>query len=554
MKALVLAAVAALTLVPSSAVAQAQHHDNSQGGPLMILHDGPDDGYQFVGNLAHFGYMLVGDNGQPLPHHNGRFTVTLLGQEGEKDDVVLFDSPDMHDYDGLQGVDVVFPVAGPYQVTAVVPTDAGDQTATFMGHADEPADLVQADLLIEAPTQTEAFALEPFTITLVDQATGALLPHTDALVEIRGKEADLPFFRVHLHTHDEPMTFLYAFPQAGDFTVQVLGYVAFPSKGAGAFLPVAKSVDVTVTEGMRPLLAPDGATALRCTPATPVAASQCPPAESVRGNVVDVVDAEPYKVFGSYDPAAQQQLFSGMRTSVTLANATDSVPIAHVNFEAELKDPYRRVIFHSESLHEYDGVLEIFGRYGEYGRYVLTTTVQRGDVSADIRMPFHVTAPAPFFAAGATFTKVTPPGEVKSGLPAEFVFRNENAGGAPAQHSEFEVSVLREADGVPLSTSKLHTHSSGDVRAVLTFPEAGEWFLRVDPLTIHGEPTPFAYGPSMDEGRLFPVSVVEGVALPTVSMEEPDLGVKKADQGPLPSVGFVGAVLAALVAFLSRRR
>lgn len=445
-----LALVALLLAAAWAPVALAQDHAHGTGdGAVLVLRDGPEDGRVVVGSLTHFGFALLSPDGVPLVHRNANFTLVQAGR-------VLFATEDTHEYDGLFGLDVQFTRPGPFAIVAMSEEMA---MGTWTGEAVLPETPVTTTILFEPAAPALGSSAFGGALSVVDEA-GVLVPHTDLLVEVRRAGDERLVARSHLHVHDEAASFTQSAP-AGDYVLSVVGYEAFPRAGGSDVRPSVASFPVTV--GPLPgLPAP-------APPRVPGALQQA------QGSAT----AGAFTLHGMVDPQNQVGVGQAVRFAGILVDANGSA-VPHVDFTFRLDGPQGRV-FDSESLHEYDGVHEYVLVPDAPGQYdaTLTAHTDAGDVTVAYQV--HVVPPAaPISGAGVGTVSVTGLDDVSAGDAREVTFLISGPQG-PVQHSEVDVTLYHD-DEAPVYQFKLHTHASGETRATLIVPHAGDWTLRVDPI------------------------------------------------------------------------
>ncbi|HEV8359816.1 MAG TPA: hypothetical protein VGR28_05095 [Candidatus Thermoplasmatota archaeon] len=487
---LVFAALAAL--VAAAPLAGAQQHSHAGEAMVVVAHDGPPDGRAVVGNVAHFAAIILDAQGMPAFHHNLEVRVELNG-------LVLFaTTPDSgHDYDGVFEFDVVFPVPGAYTITA---TSDGDvqATGTFAGYVVPMDAPLPATLQLDLPASIAAG--QPFDLTyqIVD-GQGQLLPHTDALVEVREAAAGHVLYRVHTHTHEEAQQLTLTLPLPGPYVARVLGYTAFPTARAPQFPAFVTEQAFEVAPGL-----PD----LGVAPVAPV-----PPGAM---NQVDEGEAGgEYVLLTTYDPFTVVGPFSQTRLSALVLNATTMDAVQHVNFEATLTDALGRVLLHSASLHEYDGVLEILVGDAPVGQYHLAVEASRGNWTGTASAHYTVAPPVEAMSAGPQIVEASGLDEPASGAPTDIDLFIHDLAGMPFSHGEVDLQVVPSQQGAaPILATKLHTHDDGHFPFTLTFPAAGDYDLIATPFALEARPTPVFYGGSLGAPAVFHFTVAGGAALP----------------------------------------
>jgi hypothetical protein len=514
------ALVITVFLLAMAPFAVAQDHEHGPGeGIALVLHDGPDSGRAVVGSLTHFGFALLKD-GMPQVHKNAEFRL-LRGSD------VLFQTNDTHEYDGIFSFDYTFTSPGPYTVEA---TSKGMMMGVFDGTAVLPVNETVAKVDAKVEPQPDA-RLAKVTLSIVDEA-GRILPHTDAIVELRSAGEESLVARLHLHIHDAPIVFTQALPPF-DMTMRVVAYKAFATGRGEDVRAVVADVPV---KGAAPA-APNA-------PALPHAPSVLKPL-GAKG------EAGGYTLWASYDPEPQISPSQTIRLVGTILNASKS-PQPHVDFDMTVFGP-NGLLFSTKSLHEYDGVVEYQVQPFVPGFYE-GTIVAHPDDGVDVTVPiqFEVVPPAVAVLpgeveAGPALVTVKGLDKATAGAPTDLTFDVRGPQG-PSQHSEVDVTIFHKGEA-PIYQFKLHTHESGDTRATVVFPHAGEWLVRVDPLPTVPEPLLF-HGPAgPGEPILFGAKVAGG--------GEASLPISKASVDgakTVPGAGVALAVGAAACALLLARR
>lgn len=467
--------VTALLLAP---LAAAQEHEHGSGdGMVVALHDGPENGRAVVGGVTHFGFALLSHEGVPLVHRNANFTVVQNG-------MTLFSTEDTHEYDGLFSFDVVFTRPGPYVVLA---QSEKMTLGTFTGEAVRAENLTKAQVVFEPQSRGTGVSALGGTLAVTDEA-GAVIPHSDVLAELRRKGDERLVQRFHGHVHDDPVEFtLSAAP--GDYVLRVVGYEAFATGKGGDLRPIVAEFPVTL--GALP---------------TPTAPS-LPRAPTVLKQAQGSATEGDLSLHAMVDPQNQVGVGQPVRFAAAIVNASGG-PVAHVDFAFELRGP-QGVVFRSGSLHEYDGVFEHVLVPDAPGQYDGVLTADADGVKLTTPFQVHVVPPVvPISGAGVGIVTVQGLDQVKAGEPTELTFRIAGPQGA-VMHSEVDVSVYHD-DEAPVYQFKLHTHDSGDTKAVVVLPHEGDWTLRIDPIPTvpqavafqspAGPRAPIAFGFSVAEG------------------------------------------------------
>lgn len=447
-RAFALAAAAFLALLP---LAGAQEHEHAgDKGAALVLVDGPADGRALVGAYTHFGFALLDKEGNPVVHQNAQFNV-LQGKD------VLFSTTDTHEYDGLFTLDLRFTKPGPYQVIA----SSGEMAlGVFEGVAVAPTSPVRASIAFEATPTGPAARTFQVSVSVLDER-GAIVPHSDAIVEFRDARTGLLQSRSHLHIHEEPIRFLQGFGAVTDVVATVVGYVAF-----------AEETDPQVPAVVAEFPLAVGALSLPGAPTPPAA----PPAPLEQ--VGPKASADGLTLHAMYDPQNQVGVGQTARLAALVTQDATRAPLAHVDFTFVLTGP-RGLLFSSDSLHEYDGMFEHVFTPDVPGLYEGVLTAHEGS-GLTVRHTLLVVPPAVPLLGGTGPIELGVDGleRIVAGAPANLTFFARGPAG-PAAHSEVDVTVFHDGEP-PLYQFKLHTHGSGLTNALLLFPHEGEWKIRID--------------------------------------------------------------------------
>lgn len=474
---------------------------------LLILHDVPDDGYTYVGNPVHFGYVLLTGEERTTVHKQGHIRVELDG-------VVLYETDGVdaaHDYDALNTFEIAFPTTGNYTVYAEVPASSGlTVNGTFSGHVVPAPTTPPAKLHALWPAEAVVGTPAIFEFVLQDDQ-GNNLNHTDVLFEVRRPGDQWLVFRTHAHYHGPPATehgtmdhhaealprIEYAFSSPGTYLIRLTGYQAFPTPEEHAFPPVSVTKEINV------LPAPPSST-----PSVPM---MLPPAKGTSD----------YVLLTSYDLAKRDGPASPFSRFVlsTLVYDTKTKQLApHVDFAACLHDATGHQWFYSNSLHEYDGDFDLVLSQLVPGLYTLDVAAIKGEWVGRTTLTVTVaeTLPPLLTSAGALIVTAQGLDQLTSGMPQKLHFDAQSLAGTPAMHSEIAFQVVPGGDpwGPPILGNKIHTHESGAFDVFVTFPKGGDYQLVLDPVTIHGEATPHYYFGAIGGELRVPLKVAQGSLLP----------------------------------------
>lgn len=500
-----------LVALLAAPVAAAQAHGHSAAMPRIVF-DGQTSGHAVVGEVTHLGYVLLDEEGAPVPHQDAVFR---LIQDGD----VLFETASAHEYDGIFSYDHVFTAPGPYRVEV----EWQDMTANFTGVAALPTSTVAgAALDLNAPAEAAAGVPAAFDLAVVD-AAGAIVPHSDVIVEAwRGADLTL---RTHLHTHEERMAFEYAFPSAGTYTMRFTSYIAFPDVDVPDLAAFTTEHQVDVAAAGAPAPGPSGL----------CEASDGP--ESVGRAVFAGSRQVADRFFLSADPQAVVgvQTVARFNGLVTAAEPGLSATQQHLNFVARLTGPLG-VVFASETLHEYDGHFELAVRPEVPGSYSLDLEAE--GVGSGTQELCILPPAVPLGAGPYTVTFAGADGAV-AGVPVDLAIAIEGARDDLA-HSEVLLSVVRVSDGLAVLDTKLHGHG-GQMLATVAFPEGGDYEVRLVGFPLMPEPAPVT-------NAAFQVAVA--------AAPETAGAVNGAVAGgqPVPVPGVAALVALAVVAVALRRR
>lgn len=454
-----LLAASALALLLPAGSAQGHEHGAMNAG-IAIAHDAPADGRTFVGNVNHFSVIVHGDDATPDFHQDIPWRATLNG-------VTLAETTASsgHDYDGVNTFDIVFPAEGAYTVEAL--DEAGKPTAMFMGTV-HPAPALEAAIKLDLPGGP-VLAGQParFTYSVSDATEGGSdlpIAHSDCTFEalLDGK----PEFRAKSHTHEERQQLSYAFAQAGSYTVRVLCFQAYPSVRATLFEPVVLEETLMVLPGP---------------PANTAAASPgSPPPPAALNAVVIAPAGDGMTLVGTFDPYTVVGPDTLQHLNVLAVDATGQT-VQHVDFTAVLDGPAGR-LFESESLHEYDGILEFTTRQAVPGPYTLRVTAEGASGTGELAMTYLVAPRAVPLNAGLVGVTLDAP-DVALGTPSEWLLAVGATSGAFA-HGELDIRLTPAGSKVPYLQAKLHTHDDGAFPFTVALPTPETYALDVQPFPL----------------------------------------------------------------------
>jgi hypothetical protein len=360
--------------------------------------------------------------------------------------------------------------------------------------------------------------------------------HSDAWFEVR-RGTDL-VFRTKTHTHDTAQSVAYAFPLPGDYTVRVTSFLAFPSLKARLFAPLVQERAVVVLPGAAPAGTPR---------------AQVPDAPLTNNVVTDTHDPA-HVLVGTYDPWTSVGPATQMHLTVLAMDPATRMPIPHVDFNATLVDSLGRTLFHSATLHEYDGIYEL-AAVEPAGLYTLSVQATFDAWTARVDLPFTVTPPVmaasfglpPMPAAGAVLYDVSGLTGAQAGKTFTIGISDATLAGQPFPHSEIDYQVL-SSTGIPALAGKLHTHGDGKFRLDAALAQ-GSYTLRLSPFPLEADPTPLFYGKAIGDPLDLPFTVAAGPGFPAA----PVLPVAQDASQAAPDAG-LPVLLATLGCALALRR
>ena len=509
--AMVLLGALACALTPTTS---GQGHDHAAGSGFVVVHDLPPSGQTYVGALNHFGVLVVGDDHVPDFHSDAPVRVL-------QDGVVVYETNDVsgHDYDGVATFDLVFWKEGPYEVQAL---DAeGNVADAFLGNVSAgPAVSTSA-------TFSFGYALPFFLGERAQEMTIGAPGHNDALWEARANGRVVLAAKTHGHDGVHRLDMGPLGPLTSTWSEV---YQASPSQDG--FLPFGFD---------HPAAAPG--TLAQTGPVTPgVPPTDQPPATS--NAVINAAAPAPYELIGTYDPWTSVGPDTLQHLSVLVVDPATGRPVQHVDFTARLVDAAGRVHVASDTLHEYDGILELALATGQPGLFVLEATATYDDWSASIRMPYTVLParnPPATPLPGALEYLLEKPAAIRAGEPADFVLAG-TVGVLPFDHTDALVEVTGGPAGNASSLllrAKLHTHDDGRTPFTLAFPVPGTYQLRASPSPL--EPRAVALGAA----PVFEIVVGEPATRPASTPDDP------ANEAPFPAWLLVVALA---LAFAARRK
>lgn len=479
-----LLAALALALALPAAAAQGHEHGGAAAG-LAIAHDGPADGRTFVGNVNHFAVLAHGGDGVPDFHQDVPWRVTLNG-------VTLVETTvsSGHDYDGVNAFDVVFPVPGTYTVEAL---DEGGNALVAFGGTVLPAPTVRGLVEVASAAPALPVAGQPFQFTyrvVADPASGGsgeTIPHSDCTFEaLKGGRTEV---RTRTHTHEEEQSVSLAFAEAGTYLVRVTCFQAFPSPRAVLFVPAVHEQEVQVLPGP---------------PANAGLAPPIPPPPAAINAVVTATAGDGTLLVGTFDPYTVVGPDTLQHLQVLAVDPATGVPRQHVDFTAVLDGPAGQV-FASETLHEYDGILELTVRQSLPGPYTLRVTMEGADGTGELAMTYLVAPRAAPLNAGVVAVALD--AAPVAGQAGEWLLSAGTTAGAFA-HGELEILLHADGEPVPWLRAKLHTHDDGTYPFTVALPTEARHTLAAEPfpltpdLVVVGAPSTFAVQASA--GPAFP--------------------------------------------------
>ncbi|MHB8586538.1 MAG: hypothetical protein ACYDDF_11990 [Thermoplasmatota archaeon] len=575
----VLVVAGVLFAIPSMTIAS---QAGKNGEHIVVLHDADPTGRVVVGDLTHFGFALVDSNGSPIRHHDA--SVTLI-QNG----VVLYETQSAHEYGGIFSLDYTFVVPGPYKI--LIESDTGAKDA-FTGTAFAPVNAQTVQVKITAPKSVSQGVPTPFAME-VEDSSGHLVNHSDILVEIRRTDDGLLVLRTHFHSHTAPISANLSFALPGLYQVTAYGFLAYPSGDMPDFTTVVGNATFQVSGAAPAWASPDGGSASTDSSAGPsptevTGASDALVAPTGTASSTPAVDFAPAGPDGSAlaastganetgagssyvlsiitNPADQDGPLNHLRLDALVYDKAANAAVQHVDFRETIADATGRVVFQSESMHEYDGHAQVLLSGLAPGIYTWTVTASQkvaGTAWAQTRSQmFEIVPPVEPIGIGASAGLTTADqivikgaSNLKAGIPANLTIALEAAGVSLVPHSEVDFAILPTPGAPPILITKVHSHDS-PATATVTFPTAGDYLVRADGDSLEPSPTVMLANGGVSETQLIMLKVAAGPGLPgTTVAPASSILPAAAPDAKVPSLD-VMAVLGALgaVAITMRRR
>lgn len=466
------ALVLLITLFAPAAVGQESH--------AVVLHENPPNGDTHADNLNRFGWALLDARGAPQVHQDAEFVVTYRN-------TTLFatTAASGHDYDGIGRYMIAFPGAGDYSVDVRVPGDE-DATASFAGVVHEHAE-GKASLQWDPPTTTTTGEPMSLDYRVVD-AQGETIRHAQVDLEIWNVERDSLVFKTDTHAHDPEADHAldYVFEEAGEHQLRLSAFEAFAGEGVATFAAFTTTHTVDVEPG------PPGLPGLITN-------------DALENRVDRGSAAEPYRIFASYDPYTSVGAGSPIRLVTSVVDSETGRPVEHLDYDATITGPHGDVLFEAQTLHSFDGILEITTSHQTVGdhRLVVEAEDSRTDWTGTAEFTYSVLPPVATLTPGPHLVTVDGLEDVTAGEPSQVTVRVNSLAGEPFAHGEINIRITHGDTDRLLLAGKLHTHADGDYPFTFTPPKNGDYTLHVDPYSLTpAPPTPF-YGNEINTARHF---------------------------------------------------
>lgn len=490
-------------------------HAHGGTGQVVLAHDVAPDGQTYVGNPVRFTSVVHGGDGIPDVHQDVPVRVRL-------NNVTLWETTAVsgHDYDGMAGVQVAFPVTGRYVVEAL--DGAGNAVASFAGFV-EPMAPDDAHVELLATPGTPFLSGHEACYAFHTVRNGSRLHHTDARVEVR-REGTM-VLAVQTHTHEESQAFCFVPQLPGSYDVRILAFQAYPTADGARFAPT---------------LAQDAFVALPDAPAPsfPLAAP------STDLNQVHVAGEGAYRLVGTYDPFTVVSTETLLTLSGLVVDAGNE-PVQHVDFTAEVTGP-GGLLWTSASLHEYDGIHDVRLHHALAGQYTAVIRATRGNWTAEVALPYTVLPPLLPTNLGQGALSLAPV-HVQAGVPAVSTFAATTTGERPFAHAEVGVAFRQSGATVPVVAGKLHSHDDGLIPFLWTAPTVGSYDVDVDLFPLSPEA-------AVGEVATFRITAAAGPGIPMSSFAAAEVAASAQAPGAGLAVALAGLFGALWVTRQAARR
>lgn len=528
-------------------------------GPLRTATSAGPEGEVRVGEMVTFTYYVL-DPGASAGTHSllGHIdTDVTVEQDGET--VLHLISP--HEHDGVFHLDFRFTRPGDYAFTVETDDDRVDGEvlkARVEGTVLPAGDADPVELSLDGPSSTSAGMPAVYAVRALhapEEGDAHLFEHVDLWVRLYRDLDDKLVQRAQLHLHDGEGAFEVNPLLPGDYTLRAELYPHGHHADHASFEPTSVTRALTVTPGAA---------------ARPTEVPALPGTGDGPGRLLLRVD--PTTTVG---PLADMKL-----NALYLDDDGNAVP--HVDYTLELLDPLGNVVLRTEDAHRHDGAAELFAHTPVPGTYRFRAVAEpRTDEAPGGAGGGAEAAEAASFGretAEATYTVVPPvavrptvppvrvddylPGTVElvtdgamTGMAHMTTLRFTTEAGTDMEHIEADLEMFRPGDdGVPVWTTKLHTHQR-DVELAPLYLEPGAHYLKVNP----SPQSPSAQVIATPAGFGAPLGFhldVTGEEVPA-----PDAGPAgdgPADAGgetlPAPPMAAVAAALVVAALWVARRR
>lgn len=528
------------TLILTSIPVAAARPDGAGSGPhVELVHDAARDRTLPAQIPVTFGWVLFDANGEPFPHHDAVFEVTL------DNTTLLRTTPASgHDYDGVDRYTVVFPEPGRFTVTVRVlvrdpllphgPSIDGEEDVlasdTITGRV-VSAHASDGNASLTVPETPAAWSAEPITYRLASPS-GGVAEATQADLRVRRLDDGMETLHIRTHADDGTHRVRYAFPAPGTYAVEA----TLHGRGAGhpAIAPVHVAKEVTVTEAG---------------PALPR------PATRTFENTVDVGEADgEHALFATYDPYTAIGPDGRIRLGTVAWDGAANRTARDVRMSVTLTGPDGATLLATSSLRAPQGVQVVTIAPERTGDYALALDARGPGWDGSSRHRFSVQPPVHGTTAGPLLTGVAAPSSLEAGDPASLAFAVHDAADRAPIHTEVDFRLTRGDRGVAVAAGKLHAHRNGTFPTTVRFETGGRHRVDLRPTPTLAMPITAYHGDMLGEPPVFDLDIAPGPASGAVPSPAPSETADGEAGATVPLLAPGVLLVAAAVAAWVRRR